>query len=100
MKEDKKLTSKKLRIWFWMDVVKFLLVVIALFTLVAIIQSGGSPVKTITIIICLGGYIYSLYLTDEWIKRAEKKAADEKTRKELLTRLASTLRVEVDRWNY
>ena len=100
MNEDKKLTKTKLRIWFWMDALKFLLVVIGLFTLVAIIQTGGSVMRIITIIICFGSYIPIQYLADNLIRRAEKKAEDKKARKELLTRLATALRTEVDRWYY
>ena len=100
MNEDKKLTKTKLRIWFWMDALKFLLVVIGLFTLVAVIQTGGSAMRIITIIICFGSYIPIQYLTDNLIRRAEKEAEDKKARKELLIRLATALRTELDRWYY
>lgn len=95
---DKAAMYKKLRVWTIARILKFIFIVIALFNIVFVIQTGGSPGHTIMIILCIVFWFTTNVLSYYKVKQIDRETKEEKQRMELLTRLATALNQEISRW--
>lgn len=101
---DKKALKAKLRVWALKEILNAILIFGGFFDIAKMIQSGGSLLRIIVLILCVAGLVVVFYGAEAIVKNidrnAEKQKAQEKQRNELLKRLVSALKSEVERWYY